>query len=149
MQLSKGFDYAVRSLTYLASLPKGSTAELRSIAEAQNIPVSYLAKLMRSLVRAGVVTSNLGRDGGYILRKAPGEITLLMVYQAIEGELRLVECMDHQDNCTMFGNCRQVPFWRRLRGAVEGVLKETTLEDLLLPVTPISNKEQAHAGTGA
>jgi Rrf2 family protein len=144
MQLSKGFDYAVRSLTYLASLPKGSTAELKTIAESQNVPVSYLAKLMRSLVRAGIITSNLGRDGGYVLRRTPGEISLLMVYEAIEGELRLVECMDHQDNCSLFGNCKQVPFWRRLRGALEGVLKETSLQDLLITHPEVPTKERAH-----
>jgi Rrf2 family protein len=149
MQLSKGFDYAVRSLTHLATLPKGSTAELRSIADAQNVPVSYLAKLMRNLVRAGIVTSNLGRDGGYILRRAPEEISLLVIYEAIEGELRLVRCMDHEDNCTHFGSCRQVPFWKRLREAVEGVLRETTLRDLLPTAPDFPVKEMTHARTGA
>lgn len=148
MQLSKGFDYAVRSLLYLASQPKNATAELRSIADAGQIPVSYLAKVMRSLVRAGLVTSTLGRDGGYVLRKTPSEVSLLMVYQAIEGEIRLVDCMDHADSCALYTGCKQMSFWKRLKGAVEGVLGETTLQDLLVPAPDFADKEAAHAGTG-
>ena len=85
MQLSKTFDYAVRSLVHLALLPAGETADLRAISVSQNIPVSYLAKVMRNLVRGGLVTSTLGRDGGYTLRGPADQITLLQVYVVMEG----------------------------------------------------------------
>lgn len=157
MQLSKGFDYAVRSLVHLAAQPGGHSAELRTIGDAQGIPVSYLAKVMRNLVRAGLVTSTLGRDGGYALRRPPEDITLMQVYEAMEGELRLVECMTDEKNCTFFRGCTQAPVWRRLRDAVEGIFTETTLRDLLpargLASLPIlektKEKEKTNVRAGA
>ena len=144
MQLSKGFDYAVRSLIYLASQPKEGAAELRSIAESARVPVSYLAKVMRSLVRGGLVASTLGRDGGYALRRSPRDVTLLMVYRAIEGEIRLVDCMDQAESCVLYQGCRQMAFWKKLKGAVEGVLSETTLSDLMASAPGFEEKETPH-----
>ncbi len=152
MQLSKTFDYAIRSLVYLAKLPEGQAAELRAISLSQSVPMSYLAKVMRHLVRGGLVTSILGRDGGYSLRKKPRDITLLQVYEIMEGELRFVECMENDRNCSLFNGCTQATVWRRLRQAVEGIFRETTLEDLLpknagesVP-TPIKESGYARAG---
>jgi len=131
MQLSKGFDYAIRSLVYLALLPEGKTSELRTISESQGVPVSYLAKVMRSLVRSGVVASTLGREGGYALRRPPEAITLLQIYEAIEGQMRLVECLEGDGSCAFVQGCTQASVWRKLTTAVEGILKETTLKDLM------------------
>ena len=83
MQLSKTFDYAIRSLVHLATLSPAQAADLRAISVTQGVPVSYLAKVMRSLVRGGLVTSTLGRDGGYALRKDPAQITLLQIYEVM------------------------------------------------------------------
>jgi Rrf2 family protein len=153
MQLSKGFDYAVRSLVFLALSPDGRPAELKAISEAQNVPVSYLAKLMRSLVRNGIVASTLGREGGYTLRRRPETITLLEVYEAIEGRMRLVECMEGDGSCSLSRDCLQASVWRRLKSTVEGVLGETTLKDLL-PAPQGAGaldhaKERKYAGAGA
>ena len=149
MQLSKGFDYAIRSLVYLSKMPKGESSELKAIADSCGIPVSYLAKVMRNLVRGGLVTSTLGRDGGYVLRKQPGDISLLMVYKTIEGELRLIECMDDESGCSLSNSCRQIGVWKRLKDAVEGVLLETNLGDLVGEPEVPDAKEEKNAGTGA
>ena len=155
MQLSKGFDYAVRSLVFLALLSDGASAELRTIAESQNIPLSYLAKVMRNLVRGGLVSSTLGRDGGYCLRRLPEEITLMQVYAVIEGEMRLVECMEDQKNCMFFKGCTQVSVWHKLKNAVEEIFRETTLKDLLPQptgeqrLTQLKEKERKYARAGA
>lgn len=153
MQLSKGFDYAVRSLVFLAGLPEGKPAELKAISERQGVPVSYLAKVMRSLVRSGIVASTLGRDGGYALRRRPESVTLLEVYEAIEGRMRLVECLEGDGGCMFIRDCAQASVWRKLKSTVEGVLTETTLKDLL-PVPAGGEgqggaKEKKYAGAGA
>ncbi|MEW6758961.1 MAG: Rrf2 family transcriptional regulator [Acidobacteriota bacterium] len=155
MQLSKGFDYAVRSLVHLGRLPEGATAELRVISASQKVPLSYLAKVMRNLVRAGLVTSTLGRDGGYRLRLPPGEITLMMVYEAMEGRMRLVACMDGAKDCAFLTKCAQAAVWTRLRKAVEDIFVETTLRDLVADSPhlggsdPVSSKEGHYARAGA
>lgn len=154
MQLSKGFDYAVRSLVFLAHLPEGGTADLRAISLSQGVPHSYLAKVMRSLVRRGLVVSTLGREGGYRLRRPPREITLLEVFTAMEGELALVECMEGK-SCAFVGGCAQAEVWSRLRHAVETIFRETTLGDLLRdgrkdhPGADLAKKEKRYARSGA
>jgi len=152
MQLSKGFDYAIRSLVFLALLPEGKTAELKAISESQGVPVSYLAKVMRSLVRGRLVASTLGREGGYALRKPPDTITLLQVYEAIEGQMRLVNCLEEDGACAFMQGCTQASVWRRLTATVEGFFRETTLKDLLPqpfeldPVNATKEKKYVRAG---
>lgn len=155
MQLNKSFDYALRSLVHLATLPDGATAELRSISGTRGVPASYLAKVMRSLVRGGLVTSTLGRVGGYSLRKPPGEISLLEVYEVMEGRMKLVECLDGNRGCAFFEGCTQASVWMRLTGAVEDVLRQTTVQDLLPRNTGLPRKkahrakEEKYARAGA
>lgn len=153
MQLSRGFDYAIRSLVYLALVPGGKTAELKAISESQSVPISYLAKVMRNMVKNGIVASTLGRDGGYVLRRSPESITLLQIYEAIEGQMRLVECLEGDGTCAFVQGCTQASVWRRLTATVEGIFRETTLKDLL--PQPIANetaddsKERKYVRAGA
>lgn len=71
MIVSKTLDYAVRTLTYLGKRQSGKTVLMKEIAESQKIPLSYLAKVMRQLVKAGIVFSEYGPNGGYSLKKTP------------------------------------------------------------------------------
>ncbi len=131
MQLSKTFDYAVRALVHLGNLPPGGTADLRTIATTQDVPQSYLAKVMRALVRPGFVLSTVGRDGGYQLGRNPEEVSLLEVYRTIEGTLKLVDCQRSEDSCSLFEACPQVTVWKRLQDAISNVLTTTMLSELL------------------
>jgi Rrf2 family protein len=146
LQFTKGFDYAMRSLIYLAAQPQGKGVDLKDISRKQHVPVSYLAKIMRTLVRGGLVTSNLGRGGGYTLRRSPGEITMLQVYHLMEGEIRFVECFDDTNSCFLYKMCPQIEVWNRLQDAVESVFGETTLSQLVpkLHVERIKEEENLH-----
>ena len=118
-------------MVHLALQPGNLGADLKGISQAQAVPVSYLAKIMRSLVRGGLVTSTLGRGGGYVLRKDPSEVTLLQIYELMEGEINFMNCMHNEKSCSFSSLCPQRPVWSRLQSAVEGVFKETTLKDLV------------------
>jgi len=131
VQLSKGFDYAVRCMVHLALQPENQGSDLKAISAAQSVPPSYLAKIMRSLVRGGLVTSTLGRGGGYVLRRDPSEITLLQIYELMEGEINFMNCMHNEKSCSLSSLCPQRPVWGRLQSAVVGVFQETTLQDLV------------------
>jgi Rrf2 family protein len=118
-------------MVHLALQPGNLGADLKAISAAQSVPPSYLAKIMRSLVRGGLVTSTLGRGGGYVLRKDPSEVTLLQIYELMEGEINFMNCMHNEKSCSLSSLCPQRPVWGRLQNAVEGVFKETTLQDLV------------------
>ncbi|MEJ2448172.1 MAG: Rrf2 family transcriptional regulator, partial [Anaerolineales bacterium] len=130
VQFSRGFDYAVRSLVFLAGRPDGKSSDLDSIARTQKLPRSYLAKVMRSLVRGGIVTSNYGRGGGYILRRPPQEINLLDIYEVMEGKMFFVECMKDKKGCDLYGGCVQFRELDKVRKKVEDAFRETTLASL-------------------
>ena len=130
MQVSRTLDYAVRSLTYLSKDPIGRFS-IKEISQNQHIPLNYLAKIMRKLVNRGIVQSMVGPDGGYVLRKSPGEITLREVYEAIEGDFRMIDCMEKDSICILYENCPQLPVWDKLQISMIKILESTTLEDML------------------
>jgi Rrf2 family protein len=138
MQVSRTLDYAVRSLTYMSRRPVGR-ASMREISENQHIPLNYLAKIMRKLVNKGLVRSIVGPDGGYALRKSPGEINLREVYEAVEGELRMIDCMDKDTICVLYESCPQLPIWDKLQISMIRILEGTTLEDMLSQENSRSN----------
>ena len=130
MQVTKTLDYAVRSLTYMGHEPVGKHS-MKEISQEQHIPLSYLAKIMRRLVKKGLVRSTVGPDGGYTLRKLPNEINLRDVYEAIEGEIRMIDCMENDNVCFLHETCPQLPVWDRIQLSMIKILEDTTLEDML------------------
>lgn len=130
MQVSRTLDYAVRSLIYMGGSP-GLKFSMKQISESQHIPQNYLAKIMRRLVNRGIVRSKVGPEGGYMLRKTPAELNLREVYEAIEGEIRIIDCMDDESVCALYENCGQLPLWDRLKVSMVKLLEDTTIEDMV------------------
>lgn len=130
MQVSKTLDYAVRSLIYMGERPVDRFS-MKEISQTQHIPQNYLAKIMRRLVEKGLIRSMVGPEGGYYLRKQPGEINLKDVYEAIEGEFRIIDCMEHDNVCALYENCTQLPVWDKLKISMVKIMESTTLEDML------------------
>ena len=130
MQVSKTLDYAVRSLIYMGNheVPRMS---MKEISEAQHIPQNYLAKIMRRMVERGLIRSMVGPEGGYFLRREPKDINLRDIYEAVEGEIRVIDCMDQDEVCALYQNCTQLPVWDKLKVSMIKLLEKTTLEDLL------------------
>jgi len=132
MIVSKTLDYAVRTLTYHGKRQSGKTVLMKEIAESQKIPLSYLAKVMRQLVKAGIVFSEYGPNGGYSLKKTPSEITLRQVYEAVEGTLRMVECFDVSGiSCVFTSCCGQADVWQEIEKKLLDILGSITIQDII------------------
>ena len=93
LKLVRADDYAVRAMIHLACLPEGSTALRNEIAEAQKSPGSFMAKILRRLVRARLLHSSRGVKGGFCLAKPASEISMLDILEAIEGPLSMARCV--------------------------------------------------------
>lgn len=141
MQVSKTLDYAVRSLTFMGVSPE-SKFSMKEISESQHIPINYLAKIMRRLVNRGIIRSMVGPEGGYILRKMPSEVSLREVYEAIEGEIRIIDCMDKENVCALYGNCAQLPVWDRLKVSMIKLLEGTSLDDMVSDMINTNNNSE-------
>ena len=93
LQLTKRGDYAVRAAVSLARASAGGGyRKIREIAAEMSIPERYTHEILTLLVRGGLVEALAGKQGGYKLRRAPAEVTLLQVIEAAEGPLRLDRC---------------------------------------------------------
>ena len=92
LRITSAADYAIRAMIHLACLPDGGQALRDDIAQAENIPSSFMAKILRSLVRAQLLRSSRGVNGGFALARAGSEINLLEIVEAVEGPLHLTMC---------------------------------------------------------
>ena len=88
MKLTTASRYAVQALAHLARLPPGAWGRARDIAGAASLPDPFLGKVLSQLVKAGLARSVKGPRGGYSLARAPGEITLLDIIEAVDGPIR-------------------------------------------------------------
>ncbi len=86
-RISKGVEYAIKGLIYLVSQPPNKTIPLSEVSEAEDIPKSFLIKIFQMMMRRGIVKSERGLDGGFMLARSPYEISLLEVIEAVDGPL--------------------------------------------------------------
>src|SRR4051812_35667795 len=93
LELTRRGDYGVRAMLALASTEDERPVSVRRIAEMMAIPAPILPSVMRQLVRAGLADAISGRSGGYRLGRPAGDINLLEVVEAIEGDSRRQTCV--------------------------------------------------------
>lgn len=111
MQITRQADYALRAVIYLARLGPEERAATSQIASEQNIPPSFLAKIVSQLSVAGLLQTSRGARGGVSLAKAAEEITLLDVVEAIDGPILLNECVACGGVCSYGDNCPMKAVW--------------------------------------
>jgi Rrf2 family protein len=125
---SQTAEYALRAAVYLASQPD-EPRTVHQIAEATKVREGYLAKVMQSLSRAGLVTSQRGLGGGFTLARSASKLTIFDVIQAVDPIRRITQCP-----LDIKGHINLCPLHRRLDHAmylVERALRESTLAELL------------------
>ena len=124
--------YALRTMLDLALNDKGDYIPLRDIAERQGISVKYLEQIVSSLSRAGFVRSVRGTGGGYRLANPPEEYTVGMILRLTEGSLAPVACLEFEQNdCPRASDCVTLRVWEKLYEAINGVVDNITLADLI------------------
>ncbi len=132
MELSCKSEYALLALLELADhFASGEPLQIRQIAAQQNIPDRYLEQLLATLRRAGIVRSQRGAKGGYILAREPGNITLLDVMNCLEGFDPLAPAGNgFASLAKTLGGAVIGEMWQEARQAANAVLQGYTLKDL-------------------
>ncbi|OAH57765.1 MULTISPECIES: Rrf2 family transcriptional regulator [Bacillaceae] len=92
MKYSKATNYALHTMVYLTLTPKGKSIGVEQLAKMQNLSPTYLSKILTKLVKAGLIESNPGVNGGYSLVRQSHDISFLDVIHAIEGQTTLFSC---------------------------------------------------------
>jgi Rrf2 family iron-sulfur cluster assembly transcriptional regulator len=133
MKLSANEEYGLRCLVRLGYSTRGLT--IPEISQAEGVSTAYAAKLLRILRKGGFVNAERGKDGGYTLARSPETIAIGDVMDALGGRLfESTFCDSHSGQfaiCTRSVDCSVRSLWRAVQVAVDQVLSQTTLRDLL------------------
>ena len=131
LRLSKKADYALMAMKHLAIRQDTASCSAREIAEAYEIPLELLAKVLQRLVRSRLLLSVQGTRGGYRLGRPAGTIPVADVIQAVDGPLTVTACSDDDHNCEQFSKCSiRDPLWK-IRGRILETLSTVSVADLI------------------
>lgn len=131
MQITRQADYAVRAVLHLAKMEPNQRAATSRVAKEQNIPPSFLAKIISQLSIAGLLHTSRGARGGVTLARKPEKISLLEVVEAIDGPIMLNECVGESSTCTFDDDCPLRPVWCEAQDELVNRLKNTSFQQLL------------------
>ena len=133
LTLTKKVDYGLIALVHLAT-DDGHKASARQISEKFGVPLPILMNILKTLAHQGFVKSLRGAKGGYLLAFDPREISVGRLVRALEGPVRMVECVPplgaNEDRCRVELRCPiKSAFWK-LHSRLQRFLDEVTLADL-------------------
>ncbi len=105
MQITKAEAYGIFGVIHLAEQEKGRVVPLSEIAEAQDVPEKFLAKIFQNLTKTGIVRSHRGVKGGFTLDKNPLELNIRQVVEAIQGPYHIIRCLPDKECCQRSDAC--------------------------------------------
>lgn len=130
MHITLEADYAVRIVIYLAN--ENRRVDANNIAEHTGVSLRFALKILRNLVACGIAKSFKGTQGGYELNRAPSEITLRELLEAVEGEYVFSRCLGGVE-CTKPNNpsCKVQQVFADITRTVRQMLSDVTVADLM------------------
>ncbi len=133
LRLSKMADYGTVVMTAMITEPE-RTRSAAEIAAAIHVPVPTVSKILKILARGGLVVSLRGAKGGYLLAHPANQISLVDIIHAMDGPIGMTECSVTPGLCSQESGCAVRANWQRINHAVLGVLREITLDQMIVPV---------------
>ena len=130
LRITKLTDYATVVLTTLAQAPL-RVHSATELAERARLELPTVSKVLKPLAHAGLVTSFRGANGGYRLARAPQQISLIEIVEAIEGRLGMTECSGEHSNCAHESHCGVQAHWRRINDVISETLRGMSLAEML------------------
>lgn len=132
MKVSTKGRYALRLMLDLALNDTEKPVRIKEIASRQHVSDKYLEQIISILNKARYVRSVRGPQGGYLLTRRPEEYTVGMILRLTEGSMAPVDCIEEEAvSCPRMEECAAVIVWQRLNDAINGVIDNITLADLV------------------
>src|SRR5215472_4760118 len=129
MQIPRKIEYALRAMIHLADNP-GGIARGSVIANQEHIPKYYLEKVIRDLMRRGLVRARRGPGGGYQLARPPETVSFREVIEAVEGPITLNVCVDGSSVCNLQPACRMFRVWEEGQRVLLDVFSHAMLSEV-------------------
>jgi len=132
MQISRKSDYALRAMVYIAAWDADKVCSINEIAEAEQVPREYLAKILKELSLQGYLHSYKGIHGGYRLAKERDNISFLDIIEAMQGKIAVNDCIRHStpEGCNRKSGCAMHSFWKAEQERVTKSLGSVNLSSL-------------------
>ena len=131
MKLSTRARYGVRMMADLADHFGKNPVFLKDIAKREDISEKYLSIIVIPLRSSGLIQSTRGAHGGYTLALPPEKITVRDIFDALEGKICLVDCVNNPKDCSRVGICPTRDIWSVLGEKIRETLNSVTLADLV------------------
>lgn len=135
IRITKQTDYGIVLLTQMALVPQRQFNAPELAAEA-SLPLPMVSKILKQLVREGLLTSHRGVKGGYSLARPSDEISVAELIAALEGPIALTECISVEGDCSHEPICKVRSNWQRINGAVRSALEGISLSEMARPFAP-------------
>lgn len=131
MKISTKGRYGLRAMVDLAVNSNGQLITLNSIAERQNISERYLEQLFSTLKKSGLIKSEKGSQGGYMLSKSASKITAGDILRVLEGSLSVIGDVEYEkDNAPDMEKFLISNVWEKINENISKVIDSITLEEL-------------------
>ena len=130
LKLTKKADYALMAMKHLAEHSVGTSRSAKDVADAFGIPPEALAKILQKLAKAGLLQSQHGINGGYMLARPASTISAFEVIQAIDGPLFITSCVTTRGECDQTDRCNIREPLRKVNESIEGVLKRIKISHM-------------------
>ena len=137
VHISEMTSLALHGMAFIA-VSEEQVLSAKAIAEATGASEAHLAKVFQRLVKTGLVCSERGPKGGYFLAKPVEEITLLDVFQSIEGKTEDNKCPLKREKCP-FNQCLFEGFLEKMEEEFTSYFRQRSLADFVnsLPQYPL------------
>jgi len=130
LKLTKKADYALMAMKHLAERLSEGSLSAKDVADAYGIPPEALAKILQKLVKAGLLQSQHGTNGGYVLARPAHTISAFEVIQAIDGPLFITSCITVRGECGQSDRCNIREPLRKVNESIEAVLKRIKISHM-------------------
>lgn len=120
--------YGLSALIDLTLYAREGLVSLSSIAERQNLSLSYLEQTFPLLKKAGIIKSMLGSNGGYQLADEPKNISIKMILETLDGDLSIVNEKNTENS--VLSRSMKKHIWDKVDASVSDILNSMTLQDI-------------------
>ena len=133
MRITQEADYALRIVYLLAQT--GKLTDAGTISAQVGVTDRFTVKILRKLVQSGIVTSQKGASGGYMLARQPGEVSMRQVLETIDGPMFISRCLEDGYECTRTGDkkhcCTFHCIFEKLNRNLSETLDKVTLDRMI------------------
>ena len=138
LRISKMTDYAIMVMVELHA-SRGEVLNAHALAERSHLELPTVSKVLKLLVKAGLIESFRGPNGGYSIERDALDISVAEIIAAIEGPIAMTECSVEEGLCAQEAICSLRGNWQRISVAIAKAMDEVSLAEMAQPAKPVSS----------